>query len=428
MVMLNDETQYKYQAIFARVNYNWQQRYIVNLTARRDGSSRFGPGNQFANFSAIGAAWLFSNENFLKNTSWFSFGKIRMSYGTTGNDQIGDYQFLNTYTTSGVSYNGTVGLQPSRLFNPDFGWEINKKLEFAIEVGFFNDRIFTTASWYQNRSSNQLVGIPLPGTTGFSTLQANLDATVENKGLEFTLRTINFNQTAFKWSTNFNLSFAKNKLLHFPNLESSSYNQQYRIGKPLNIALLYLYKGINPQSGVYEFEDVNQDGIISFPEDKQSIADLNPKYYGGIQNQLSYKRWNFDFLFQFVKQKNRTFPMGPAGMMSNQQDRIADSWTQPGDKAPYQINTTGYNYDALMADYYYSESNASITDASFIRLKNVSLSYELPLNLKQTNCKIMLQGHNLLTFTKYKDGDPEFTSYGFLPPLKIITAGVQLTF
>jgi hypothetical protein len=297
-----------------------------------------------------------------------------------------------------------------------------------MELGFFNDRIFTTAAWYQNRSSNQLVGIPLPGTTGFTTIQANLNATVENTGLELTLRTVNFSKGNFQWSTNFNLTLARNKLISFPGLESSTYNQKYRIGEPLNIALVYKLKGINPQTGVYEFEDLNNDGRISFPGDRQSTADLNPKYFGGIQNQLSYKHWNLDFLFQFVKQKNRLLPMGPAGMMSNRQARIANSWQQIGDKAMYQINTTGFNNDALTADFYYSESDAMISDASFIRLKNISLSYELPLKLKETNCKIMLQGQNLLTFTKYKDGDPEFTTYGFLPPLKVITAGVQLTF
>ncbi|WP_073487781.1 SusC/RagA family TonB-linked outer membrane protein [Flavobacterium sp. CF108] len=427
-VLQNDETQYKYQAFFGRLNYNWQQRYILNLTARRDGSSRFGPGNQFSTFGAIGAAWLFTNESFMKSSTWLSFGKIRASYGTTGNDQIGDYQFLNTYTTTGISYNGSIGLQPSRLFNPNFGWEINKKLEFAMELGFLNDRIFTTASWYQNRSSNQLVGIPLPGTTGFTTIQANLDATVENSGLELTLRTVNFNKGNFQWTTNFNITFAQNKLVSFPGLESSTYKEQYRIGEPLNIALIYKYKGINSQTGVYEFEDPNNDGVISFPEDRQITADLNPEYFGGIQNQLTYNRWSLDFLFQFVKQKNRLFPMGPAGMMSNQQSRISNSWQQAGDSSLYQINTTGYNSDALTADFYYSESDAIIADASFIRLKNISLTYEVPLNLKETNCKIMLQGQNLLTFTKYKDGDPEFTTSGFLPPLKVITAGVQITF
>ncbi|TRX30439.1 SusC/RagA family TonB-linked outer membrane protein [Flavobacterium sp. ZT3R18] len=425
-VLLSDETHYKYQAFFGRINYNWQQRYILNLTARRDGSSRFGPGNQFANFGAIGAAWLFSNESFLKDNSWFSFGKIRSSYGTTGNDQIGDYQFLNTYTTSAVAYNGNIGLQPTRLYNSNFGWETNKKLEMALELGFLHDRIFATVAWYQNRSSNQLVGVPLPGTTGFTVLQSNLDATVENTGLELTLRTSNFTAGNFNWTTNFNLTFARNKLLRFPGLESSSYNQQYRIGQPLNIELLYKYKGINPQTGVYEFEDTNSDGRISFPEDQKTVVDLNPKYYGGIQNGLSFKQWKLDFLFQFVKQKNRSYPMGFAGQMSNQPDRMVNSWQEPGNNAPYQIYTTGYNNDAVTADYLYTQSDASITDASFIRLKNISLSYDLPL--KNTQCKIMLQSQNLLTFTSYKDGDPEFTSYGFLPPLKVITAGVQLTF
>jgi hypothetical protein len=211
-------------------------------------------------------------------------------------------------------------------------------------------------------------------------------------------------------------------------LESSPYSQQYRIGQPLNIELLYKFKGVNPQTGIYEFEDTNKDGRISFPEDQQTLVDLNPQYYGGIQNQLSYKRLTLDFLFQFVKQKNRNYPMGPAGTMSNQQERMVNSWQQPGDTAPYQIYTTGYNNDALIGDSLYGESDAAISDASFIRLKNIALTYDVPLTLKQTQFKIILQGQNLLTFTSYKDGDPEFTSYGFLPPLKVISAGVQLTF
>ncbi|WP_230470640.1 SusC/RagA family TonB-linked outer membrane protein [Flavobacterium cheongpyeongense] len=427
-ILLNDETQYKYQAIFGRINYNWEKKYILNLTARRDGSSRFGPGNQFATFGAVGAAWLFSNEHFLKNSSWLSFGKLRGSYGTTGNDQIGDYQYLDTYSIAELPYNGIAGLQPTRLYNKDFGWEINKKLEAAMELGFLKDRIFATAAWYQNRSSNQLTGIPMAGTTGFTVLQANLDAVVENRGTEFTLRTININSVNFNWTTSFNITFAKNKLIRFPGLESSSYSQQYRIGQPLNISLLYNYKRINPQTGVYEFEDLNGNGVISFPDDQQAVSDLNPKYYGGMQNQLSYKQWKLDFLFQFVNQKNRAYLNGVAGQMINQPSRMTDSWQEVNDNALYQIYTSGTNSDAVTANYLYSRSTASIVDASFIRLKNISLSYDVPLQMKETKCLIMLQGQNLLTFTKFKDGDPEFTTMGFLPPLKVITAGVQLTF
>lgn len=427
-IQLNDETQYKYEAFFGRLNYNWHDRYILNLTARRDGSSRFGPDRQFANFGAAGFAWLFSNENFLKDRSWFSFGKFRSSYGTTGNDQIGDYQFFDTYSTTGVSYDGISGISPSRLYNSDFGWEINKKLEFALETGFFKDRIFATLSWYKNRSSNQLVGIPLPGTTGFTSIQANLNAVVENKGLEFTLRTVNVQKENFQWTTNFNITFAQNKLLSFPDLQSSTYSQQYKIGEPLNILILYKLNGVNPQTGIYDFKDLNNDGLISSPYDRQFTADLNPKYFGGVQNQLSYKGWNLDFLFQFTKQQNRIFPMGTPGLMSNQQTRITDSWQKTGDQTAYQMYTTGTDRTVVNANNSYLLSDAIITDTSFIRLKNIALSYNIPLSIKDTNCKVMLQAQNLLTFTKYQDGDPEFSTIGYLPPLKVVTVGVQLTF
>ncbi|MDQ6532121.1 SusC/RagA family TonB-linked outer membrane protein [Flavobacterium sp. LHD-85] len=316
-VQFSNETIYKYQAFFGRVNYNWQDKYIINLTARRDGSSRFGPGNQFANFGAIGGAWLFSKENFINKSSWLSFAKLRASYGTTGSDQIGDYQFHDTYTSSGVNYQNIVGLQPSRLFNPNFGWEINRKLEAATELGFFSDRIFVTSAWYKNRSSNQLVGIPLPGTTGFTQLQANLEATVENKGFEFTLRTVNFSRKNFSWITSFNISISKNKLISFPNIQSSTYKDKYRIGQPLNIQLSYKYLGIDPVTGIYQFADENNDGLISSPNDRQTIVNLNPDYFGGLQNQLTYKNWKLDFLFQFVKQQNISFNNIP-GMMYNQ--------------------------------------------------------------------------------------------------------------
>jgi TonB-linked SusC/RagA family outer membrane protein len=426
-VLLSDETIYKYQAFFGRINYNWHDRYIVNLTARRDGSSRFGPGNRYANFGAVGVAWLFSNENFLKNNSWFSFGKLRGSYGTTGSDQIGDYQFLNTYNSSGINYQNIIGLQPTRLFNPDFGWEVNKKMEVALELGFLADRFFVTSAWYQNRSSNQLVGIPLPGTTGFTLLQANLDATVENTGLEFTLRTVNFSTEHFNWITSLNLSISRNELVSFPNLKSSTYRNTYRIGEPLNIQLGYKYIGLDPITGVYQFQDQNNDGVLSSPDDRQTVMNLNPDYFGGLQNQLRYKHWKLDFLFQFVKQLNRSYS-GIPGLMYNQPERIIDSWQQTGDLGLYQLYTAGYNAAAMTAQSRYTTSDASIVDASYVRLKTVAISYDIPLNLKTVQCTVTLQGQNLLTFTPYKDGDPEFKSSGYLPPLKVITAGIQLTF
>ncbi|MFH7001550.1 SusC/RagA family TonB-linked outer membrane protein [Flavobacterium bizetiae] len=428
-ILVNDEILYKYQAFFGRVNYNFKEKYILNLTARRDGSSRFGPGRQFATFGAAGAAWLFSKEDFIKEDSFLSFGKLRASYGTTGSDQIGDYQFLDTYTTSGSAYNGIVGMDPTRLFNPNFSWEINRKLEIALETGFFHDRLFFTAAGYRNRSSNQLVGIPLPATTGFSSVSANLDAVVENSGLEFTLRTINFNNPNFKWSTNFNVTVARNRLVSFPGLEGSTYSNRYVIGKPTTIAKTYQFNGVNPSTGIYEFEDVNKDGIISI-EDRQTVVDITPEFYGGLQNTIQYKRLQLDFLFQFVKQQNYDYSSYvPGGSFINQPQYMVHAWNNQGDITPYQINTSGQNSAAVNAYYNYSDSNAGIVDASYIRLKNISLSYDLPFEtIKGVQCRLSLQGQNLLTFTPYKNGDPEFRFSGYLPPLQIFTAGVQLTF
>jgi TonB-linked SusC/RagA family outer membrane protein len=432
MVMRYDESVYKYQSFFGRANFNLHEKWFVNLTGRRDGSSRFGPGNRFAWFGAIGTAWLFSNENFFtEHTSWISFGKLRASYGTTGNDQIGNYQFLNTYTPAASTYQGIIGLQPTRLYNADFGWETNRKLEVALETGFFKDRVFLTAAGYRNRSSDQLVGIPLPGTTGFSSLQSNLDAVVENSGLEFTLRTVNLQRQDFNWTSSLNLSIVRNKLLSFPNLESSTYSNRYVIGQPLNIVKVFHYTGLDPDTGIYTFEDVNHDGVINAPEDKQFIKDLNPPYFGGLLNQLKYKGWQLDFLFQFVKQQNYNTAamLALPGTMANQATITGDHWQHVGDTGPAQLYSSGANGAAETALYQFVASDAVITDASFVRLKNVALSYDFPAQwLGGMHCHATLEAQNVLTITPFKGPDPEFRATGFLPPLRVITAGLQFSF
>ena len=419
---LSDETVYNYQAFFARVNYNWKERYFLNLTGRRDGSSRFGPGKQFATFGAVGAAWIFSKESFLQDNSVLSFGKLRASYGSTGNDQIGDYQYLDTYTAGTTTYQGMIGLQPIRLYNPEFGWETNRKFEVALETGFLNDRLFLTTAYYLNKSSNQLVGLPLPGTTGFSSLNANLDATVQNAGLEFTVHTINFQRKNFEWSTNFTIAASRNKLLSYPGLESSTNANRYVVGQPINIVKLYHYTGRNATTGVYEFEDVNGDGVISAVGDRTTVADLSPKFFGGLQNQFQYKNLQLDFLLQFVKQETFGPTPGVVGIPVNQLASVSGSDTQ-------QPFTSGVNGAVIDAYYRYALSSGNIEDASFIRLKNISVTYDVPTKVSSgLHCQLYAQGQNILTFTPYSNGDPEFKYSNFLPPLKVYSAGVKLSF
>ncbi|WP_428743295.1 SusC/RagA family TonB-linked outer membrane protein [Tenacibaculum sp.] len=431
-ILLQEDTEYAYTAIFARLGFNWQQRYFVNLTGRRDGSSRFGSNKRFSNFGAVGAAWIFSKEPFIQKTlSFMSFGKLRGSYGTTGSDQIADYGFYDTYQPT----NGIGGLYPTGLANDDYSWEVNKKLELAGEFGFFKDHLTLAASWYRNRSSNQLVGYALPATTGFASIQANLPATVENEGWEVEIFTRQFQTNDFDWNTSFNITFPKNTLVAFPDIEQSSYANTYRVGESLNSALLYHSLGVNPQTGLFEVEDINQDGRYDF-NDRQVIKDLGRQYYGGLNNSIMYKNIGLNFFFEFVKQdgRNELVMFQALGLNPvNQSVAVLDRWRQKGDVTNLQQSSVSYTANSVYMQT--TASDQAISDASFIRLKTLSISYNIPSIYTEKAglmaCKLFLHGQNLFTITGYKGLDPQSARSGsltYLPPLRTITAGLQLTF
>jgi TonB-linked SusC/RagA family outer membrane protein len=430
-ILEDSDSEYNYQAFFGRINFNWDGKYIMNLTGRRDGSSRFGPGKQFGNFGAVGLAWLFSEESFLKESSFFSFGKLRGSLGTTGSDNIGDYQFLDTYRVTGFNYNGVSAIEPSRIFNPLFGWEVNKKLEVALELGFFKDRLLLNSSWYQNRSSNQLIGIPLAATTGFSSLTGNFDATVENTGFEFDLRTINIKSSTFQWSTTMNLTLPKNRLVEFPGLETSTFANRFIIGEPLSIIRLFESQGVNPETGIYEFKDYNGDGLITGLEDRKFIEDFSPDFFGGIGNIFSYKNISLDLFFQFKKQRgyNSFVTQTAPGFRRNGSVDLLDRWQEVGDEVTVTKASASLNPTNAASRGNQGFSSAAVSDASFIRLRNISLTYNVPKPMKNgMDLSVYLQGQNLLTITGYDGPDPEQTSTIFLPPLRQITLGVQIGF
>jgi len=430
MVTGDNKTEYRYAAAFGRINYQYKERYILNLTGRRDGSSRFGPNQRFASFGAIGAAWLFSSENFFASHTWLSFGKLRASYGITGSDLIGDYQYLDTYTVSNTLYGGNTSLYPTRLNNPYFSWEKTTKLEAALELGFLKDRLQLSAAWYRNRSGNQLVGIPLPGTTGFSSIQANLPAKVENKGIELEISATPVQTGQFGWTSSFNLTFPENKLISFPGLEGSTYANQYVVGYPTSIVKVYNYEGIDPETGLYSFTDYNTDGNITSPDDNQVIENVAVKYFGGWSNRLTYKQWEFSFLFQFVnqRQKNYNSLMPRPGSMYNQPVEVLNVWSQDNPGGRYMPYSSGTNSQINRLHGYFSNSTAAVSDASFIRLKNVQFGYQLPINKYLQSARFYVQGQNLLTLTNYFGLDPEFSLTGFLPPLKTWALGIQLNF
>lgn len=425
--------QYRYNAVFGRIGYSWMDKYILNLTGRRDGSSRFGPGRQFANFGAAGAAWIFTKEDW-HLPPFLSFGKLRASYGASGNDQIGNYQYLDTWSSPTYPYNGMGGLYPTQLSNPDYGWEVNRKLEGALELGFLKDRILFTGSWFLNRSGNQLISYKLPSQTGFPTITENFPALVQNKGLEFLLNTKNIQARDFSWTTSVNITFHRNKLVKFPGLATSSYANTYIVGQSLNVIKGYHYLGVNDTTGVFQFLDVDKDGALT-TADNFVLGSRDPKFYGGLQNSFTYKGWQLDLFVEFRKQVGQNYLYTiyskiPGTINNNMPVSLENRWRNPGDHAEFQKVTQSAGAAATAAQYFIGSSGA-YSDASFIRLKNVSLSYSLsPRLLKPARLqavRVYLHMQNLLTITSYPGTDPEVKELLSLPLLRTMTGGIQIT-
>ncbi|MCG2613127.1 SusC/RagA family TonB-linked outer membrane protein [Terrimonas sp. NA20] len=431
----NSVSEYRYLAGFARINFNVSDKYLLNLSGRRDGSTRFGPGNRYANFGAVGAAWVFSKDLDPGIIPGLSFGKLRASYGTTGNDQIGNYQFLDTWSPISGGFQGSLALRPTRLYNPDYNWEINKKAEIALELGFFKDRLLLSAAYFRNRSDNQLINYNISSQTGFASTIKNFPAVVQNTGVEISFTATIYQTPELRWSVNSNISFPDNKLVEFPGIENTSYASQLEVGRPLRLIKSFEFLGVNPQTGVYHFTDVNLDGLFN-SLDRKYLGSLVPKYTGGISQQLAYREFQLDVFFMFVRQTGRNFRAYGAvipGDVLNQPAYVLNRWQKPGDITDVQKFSSDFSSDAYKILSTLNSSSGVYGDASFWRLKNLSLSYSFPrawlAKIKASQCRLFLQGQNLLTFTSFLGSDPENQAlYGTLPLMKTFTGGIQVTF
>jgi len=441
----NTSTYYRFNSAFARVNYNWENRYLVNLTYRRDGSSRFGPKKQWGNFGAVGVGWIFTNENWLKEKlSFLSYGKLRGSYGTTGNDNITDYQYTSLYASN--FYDGAAGLAANYLADSSIGWESSRKLDLALEIGFFKDRVLLNVNWYRNRSTDLLASTPIPSQTGFNSYITNIPAVVENKGWEIELNTQNTKiGSKFQWKTNFNLTLLKNKLVEFPGLEQSSFANRLKIGYPvnsprtlLNTEWTQVFEGVDPATGLPIFKDLNGDGLIN-NNDRTYIGSAIPRTFGGLGNQFSFKGFELDVFFQFSQQLvtnwmfNSTYP----GQLNNPAvaDFYRNYWMNPGDvsKYPRLFSGAASNSTTNLLSSVFPLSSAALNDIFYARLKNLSLSYTLPIGFvskaKINKAVVYVRGQNLLTWTSKKIyKDPELVQLRSGQVLKTWTAGIQLSF
>ncbi|TCC98832.1 SusC/RagA family TonB-linked outer membrane protein [Pedobacter hiemivivus] len=450
----NNASYYKYIDLFSRINYRWADKYILNITANRDGSSNFGPRKRFANFASAGAAWIVSEENWLKDKlSFLSFVKFSANIGTSGSDGVGPYQYQPNWAVAGSSpYQTFPGYTPKNPQNPVFAWASNRKFNEQIDLGFFKDRLLVNFAMYQNNSKNQLVGYLQPIQTGFPNITANAPYTVNNSGWELSIASTNVNSKDFRWTTNINMSHNSNKLAKFDDIASSAYANFYIVGKPVNILQLMPFEGVNSQTGFFEFRKA--DGTItSFPSnssgfnnvggDRTVLLDLNPTLQGGIGNTFSYKNLSLHLFFQGSIQKGNNYLYNiyasgvtflPGRPLVNMPAAIlGKQWQKPGDEATLQRFVSGFNgsdgYMAIGPASSFANSNGAYSDASYIRLKTASLSYILPQNWAKKvflkNCSFYVNAQNLFTITGYELGDPETRSLFAIPPQKTVVLGIN---
>jgi TonB-linked SusC/RagA family outer membrane protein len=425
---------YRYVALFGRTGLNWENRYLLNLSVRRDGSSRFGPRKQYAVFAAAGAGWIFSEEPFMCHLRRvLSFGKLRLSYGTTGNDQIGDYQYLDQYSDVSGSYQGVVGLQPSRLFNADFAWELTQKSEAGLELGFLEDKILFSASHFIYRSSNQLVSYPLPDITGAGSIIGNLPAVIRNTGWEFVLTARQFRQEGFEWSSSFNISFGRNKLVYYPDPTIAiPGTSRFVEGKPLSQLYVASSMGVDPATGAYVFADADHHPVPAEKAAESLSVNSYPVFFGGWQNSLHIGRFQVEVLLQFTKQTgiNTTFdPSFMPGYQRNQYAVVLSRWQQAGDMTDRQRYTEN---GSLREGYKKAmKSDLGYDDASFIRCRYMEAAWLLPKSMQHRlhlqDSRVYIQAQNLFTLTNYKGLDPETQSRAAVPPLRMLSAGLKIS-
>lgn len=446
---MDQSSLYKYDAGFGRVKYIYDQEYILSLTGRRDGSSNFGPGRQFGSFGSVGGGWIFTQEKLFKG-SFLSFGKLSGSYGTSGSDGISPYLYQAFWQAISYlpAFQGTRLDQPQNLYNPNYSWATKRSLNIALDLGFFHDRLLANATFYRDREGNQLGSYPLPIQTGFADVAENLPAELQNQGWEFSFTSINIKTKKFTWSSNFNITFNRNKVLSFPNLEGSPYATSYVIGKPASIIFGYRYKDVNPTTGLFEFY-TSKGQITSSPQyglpinggDYAPIGDREIKYMGGFGNTLTYGRISLYVFFQFSSQTAPTwlstlYPnYAPGFPLINMPTAVLGKyWTGPGDThATLERLSTAYSSKAFSPGATFNQSSGAYGDDTYARLKTLSLSYSLPDNLTKHahihDLRIYCNAQNLLTFTDYKVSDPElFNNFTQFPVQRIVSFGLNCNF
>ena len=429
-------TQWSLMSYLARINYSLYDRYLFSVNGREDGSSRFGGNNKYGFFPSGSVAWRISEEGFMEPVkAVINNLKLRTSYGFTGNTEIGVYESLATLESNSWTIGNQLvsGFYPNRIPNPDLKWEKTGQFDIGFDLGLFNNRLRLTADYYYKKTTDLLYNVAIPSASGYDSMLKNIGS-VQNKGYELSIESDNLSG-AFSWTTAFNISFNRNKVLELGGetyKDVGTYDDHLKtsdirrliVGQPIGVFYGYRFDGIfqneaecaqqtsSPSPigvGLRRYKDLNGDGKIDATNDREILGDANPKFFGGMTNTFAYRGFELNVFLQYsygnkIFNYNAMELESPTGGQNVYQD-LVNRWTPTNPSNEYQKATT--NRNNIVSDRF-------IEDGSFLKLKTVSLSYSFPkLNWKHIGgLRLYVTGQNLLTWTKYRGYDPEVSYRG----------------
>ena len=435
-----DGTSWGLLSYLGRVNYSFDNRYYATVSARVDGSSRFGADNQYGVFPSGSVAWRISSEPFMEGADFVNDLKVRASFGLTGNqDGIGNFDSRALWSSDNT-YNGLGGASPSVMGNGQLSWESTSQLDIGLDLSLFNGRVGFVFDFFQKTTSDLLLDSNVPGFTGFTTVTTNIGE-VRNTGYEFSLNTVNIDKGGFTWRTNFNISTIENEVTKLEQEQLFGSTHILREGLPLGSYYLINWEGVDPETGNSVYTDINGDGAINgddsvVPMDGDKVLSVWPDFFGGLNNTFSYKGFDVSVFLQFsqgnhiwnhgryaAEQVGWSFDFGgfylPYG--NNTKRVVEGRWKQPGDQTDIpraslgrQLNPDG-SVTALPQNWQ-EDSNQWLEDASYLRIKNVEVAYNLPKTwvsaIGLNTVRVYFRGQNLATWTDYLGVDPEVGSNG----------------
>jgi TonB-linked SusC/RagA family outer membrane protein len=422
-------------SFFGIGSYSFKNKYFLNTSVRRDGSSRFGANNRFATFFTVGAGWMISDEDFFKNVNFVETLKLSTSYGTVGNQEgIGDFASRELFGRA--TYSGVVGPGITQLPNQDLTWEEREKFNVGINATFLKGRITLGVDFYNDNTNQLFLNQQLSRTTGFTSLNTNIGR-VQNRGWEFTLNTENIKAGDFRWTTNINFTVNRNKVLELtpttPPIGITGGTTIQRIGYPLNSNFLVKYEGVNPANGnaIYRRPDGALTELYDDVKDRQIFGTRDAPFFGGFTNKFTYKSVELSVFFSYlfgnlVYNNDRANVENPSYFYDNMWVEVAKEWRKPGDITTIpRANQT-----------FRSSTTRFLEDGSFLRLRNLQLAYNVAPSVAKklsiSSARFFLMGENLWTGSKFLGFDPELSS-GVLtgaqyPALRTFTLGLSVGF